>query len=104
MKGSPAKGAKIHWTGREEESFQQLKKALTLESILCHPRMGQPFIIDPDSSQYCIGTVLQQSFQDPDGKTGLHPIAYESKKLTETEQRYVTQEKELIAAKYTLNH
>src|SRR5579859_3201012 len=104
MKGSPAKGAKIRWTGREEESFQQLKKALTSEPILRHPRMGQPFIIDPDSSQYCIGAVLQQSFQDPDGKTRLHPIAYESKKLTETEQRYATQEKELLAAKYTLNH
>src|SRR5579859_4055106 len=104
MKGSPAKGAKILWTGREEESFQQLKKALTSEPILRHPRMGQPFIIDPDSSQYCIGAVLQQSFQDPDGKTRLHPIAYESKKLTETEQRYATQEKELLAAKYALNH
>jgi len=68
------------------------------------PRMGQPFIIDPDSSQYSIGAVLQLSFQDPDGRTRLHPIAYESKKLTETEQRYATQEKELLAAKYALNH
>ena len=66
--------------------------------------MGQPFIIDPDSSQYSIGAVLQLSFQDPDGRTRLHPIAYESKKLTETEQRYATQEKELLAAKYALNH
>jgi len=98
------KGAKIRWTGREEESFQQLKKALTLEPILRYPWMGRPFIIDPDSSQYCISAVLQQSFQDPDRKTRLHPIAYESKKLTETEQRHVTQEKELLMAKYTLNH
>src|SRR5579859_4422875 len=66
--------------------------------------MGQPFIIDPDSSQFCIGAVLQQAFRDPDGQIRLHPIAYESKKLTETEQRYSTQERELLAAKYSLSH
>src|SRR5579859_2949284 len=66
--------------------------------------MGQPFIIDPDSSQFCIGAVLQQVFRDPDGQIQLHPIAYESKKLTETKQRYSAEERELLGAKYSLNH
>ena len=104
LKGSPAKGSPIKWTEKEEEAFQALKKALTSEPVLRHPRMGQPFVIDPDSSQYCIGAVLQQSFEDPDKTHRLHPIAYESKKLTETEQNYSTQERELLAVKHALNH
>ena len=104
LKGSPAKGTPIQWTEKEEEAFQALKTALTTEPVLRHPRIGKPFIIDPDSSQYCIGAVLQQSFEDLDRKHRLHPIAYESKKLTETEQNYSTQERELLAAKHALNH
>ena len=76
------------WTDKDDFAFHVLKKALTSEPVLRHPRMGKPFILDPDSSAYCIGAVLQQLFRDPDGQMRLHPIAYESKKLTETEQCY----------------
>jgi len=40
---------------------------------------------------------------DPDGKKRLHPIAFESKKLSHTEQRYSAQEREMLAAKHCLN-
>jgi hypothetical protein len=66
--------------------------------------MGSLFVIDPDSSQFTIGAVLQQYFLDPDGKWRLHPIAFLSKKLTETESRYSAQEREMLAAKYSLDH
>jgi hypothetical protein len=49
MKGSPKKGSAILWGGREEESFRNLKKALTTEPVLRHPQLGQLFVIDPDS-------------------------------------------------------
>jgi len=104
MKGSPAKGAEISWGEREEVAFQALKKAVTSEPVLKHAQIGKPFVIDPDSSQYAIGAVLLQLFQDADGKERLHPVAFESKKLTETEQRYSSQERELLAAKYALDH
>src|SRR6202035_3832910 len=104
LKGSPVKGSPIVWTPKEESSFQALKTALTSDPVLRHPRMGQPFIIDPDSSQYCIGAVLQQSFKDPDDQIRLHPIAFKSKKLTEREHNYSAQERELLAVKHALNH
>ena len=69
-----------------------------------HPRIGDDFYVDPDASQIAIGAALLQYFLDPDGKRRLHPVAFESKKLTETEQRYMTQERELLAAKYALDH
>ena len=106
MQGSPAKGTALtKWGERERESFEALKKAVTSKPVLRHPQIGKRFIIDPDSSQYTIGAVLLQEF--PDSKTGkmrLHPIAFESKKLTETESRYSTQERELLTAKYLLDH
>ena len=87
-------------TGRQKGSrgkVQQLKgrkeKISTKESSnfgtsLKHPDMSKPFILDRDSSQYVISAVLQQEFLNADGKYRLHPIAYESKKLMETEQHY----------------
>src|SRR5262249_35567070 len=85
QKGSPPKGATIEWTEGEDRAFNELKKALTSYPLLRHAVIGKRFIIDPDSSQHIIGAVLQQEFEDPDGVIRLHPIAFESKKLTETE-------------------
>jgi len=104
MQGSPKKGSSIAWGTREDEAFAALKKTVTTEPVLRHAKIGELFIIDPDSSQFTIGGVLQQYFKDPDGKQHLHPIAYMSKKLTETESRYSTQERELLAAKHALDH
>ena len=69
-----------------------------------HPRIDDDFYVDPDASQIAIDAALLQYFLDPDDKKRLHPIAFESKKLTETEQRYTTQERELLAVKYALDH
>lgn len=45
-----------------------------------------------------------QYMLDLDGKKRLHPIAFESKKLSPIEQRYSAQESEMLAAKHCLNH
>jgi hypothetical protein len=104
QKGSPAPGTPIKWTEIEDRAFLRLKDLITSEPVVKHPKIGETFFIDPDSSQYAIGGALQQLFRDNDGIERLHPIAYESKKLTETEQRYSSQERELLAAKYCLDH
>jgi RNase H-like domain found in reverse transcriptase len=72
---------------------------MTSKPILQHPDLFKPFIIGADCSQYSIGAVLQQEMEG-----SLHPIPFESKKLTETEQRYSAQERKLLAIKYVLNH
>ena len=54
QKGSPAKLAAIEWTKEADDAFKRVKQQLTNSSILAHPRLGEPFIIDPDSSQYVI--------------------------------------------------
>lgn len=67
-------------------------------------KLESSLVIDPDCSQYCVDAVLQQYFMGPDRKLRLYPIAYESKKLTETEHHYSSQERELLAEKYVLDH
>ena len=56
--------------------------------MLALPDIGKLFEVQTDASNFAIGGVLLQ---------GEHPIAFESKKLSETEKRYTTQEKELLA-------
>ena len=48
----------------------------------------KPFEVQTDASDFAIGGLLLQ---------GRHPIAFESRKLSETERRYTAQEKELLA-------
>jgi len=101
---SPAKGGSDRMDERSGEALKEIKRLLTSAPILVHPRLGEPFIVDPDSSQYTVGATVSQWRKDKDGVKRLHPIAYESKKLSETEQRYSRQERELLAAKYALHH
>ena len=79
QKGSPLKGAAIEWTPDCQDAFDRIKTALTTAPVLAHVDMAKPFILDPDSSAYRIGAVLQQYAEDRNGKQRLHPIAYESK-------------------------
>ena len=59
QKGSPPKGSPIIWEEKEELAFNQLKEMLTSEPILRHAKIGEKFYIEPDSSQYCIGSELK---------------------------------------------
>ena len=65
-------------------------QAIMTKPVLSHAKIGALFVIDGDSSQFTIA-VLQPYFED-DGKQRLDPIAYMSKKLTQTDSRYPTQE------------
>jgi transposase InsO family protein len=120
LKGSPKKGSKIKWSDDCERAFSKLKAHLTSAPLLSHAKPWQTFVIDSDASGNCIGGVLQQvqqvvsegqgtasqsttddsrfNFRDSD----LRPIAYESRRMTPTEQRYSAQEREMLAVDYLL--
>jgi len=66
-----------------EAAFQELKKRLTTPPILVAPRDEGQYVLDCDTSDTAIGSVIQQ-FQD--GK--LHVIAYASRTLSEAERQY----------------
>jgi hypothetical protein len=65
-----AKGKTFEWTPRHESSFQELKKRLTITSVLMMPDVERPFSIYYDASEQGLGCVLMQ-----DG----HVVAYASR-------------------------
>ena len=85
------------WTEAQEKAFQDIKSALASAPVLVMPNPTKPFTVHCDASQLAIGAVLSQ-----DHGNGLQPVAYESRKLSTTERKYSTYEKELLAVVHAL--
>ncbi|GFW16610.1 retrovirus-related Pol polyprotein from transposon 412 [Trichonephila clavipes] len=51
---------KFQWAKECEDSFLQLKEALTSSPILIYPQPDKPFILDTDASNESVGAVLSQ--------------------------------------------
>jgi hypothetical protein len=66
------------WDGACNEAFGTLKGILVKALVLKSPDFDKDFKIHSDASDFAIGGVLVQ-----EGR----PVAFESKKLSETEQR-----------------
>lgn len=81
------------WDESCQGAFEDLKEMVTKEPVLVLPDFNKIYEIHTDASDFAIGGVLMQ-----DG----HPIAYESRKLNETERRYTVQEKEMTAVVHCL--
>lgn len=83
---------KFDWTKEAEDAFQKLKEALVSSPILANPDFSQTFIIETDSSDLAVGSVLVQIIN---GERKC--IAYYSKKLSSTQKRYSATERECLA-------
>jgi hypothetical protein len=74
------------WEGTCDETFETLKGILVKAPVLKLPDFDKEFEIHSDASNFAIGGVLVQ-----EGR----PVAFENKKLSETEQRWPTHKKEM---------
>jgi hypothetical protein len=74
------------WDGACDEAFETLKGILVKAPVLKLPNFDKDFEIHSDASNFAIGRVLVQ-----EGR----PVAFESKKLSETERRWLAHEKEM---------
>ena len=84
---------------QRHEAFAQLKNALTSAPILGFPREEGLWYLDTNLSDVGMGAVLSQ-IQDEEEQV----IAYVSKSLEGSEQRYCTAGKELLAVVWALKH
>ncbi|GFV74364.1 retrovirus-related Pol polyprotein from transposon 297 [Trichonephila clavipes] len=82
-----------------EDSFLQLKEALTSSPILIYPQPDKPFILDTDASNERVGAVLSQEI---DGQERV--VAYWSKCLSKPERNYCVTRKELLAIVKAIEH
>ncbi|KAL4313522.1 hypothetical protein GQ457_01G002970 [Hibiscus cannabinus] len=74
-------------------TIDELKQGMVSEPVLVLPDHTRPFEIYTDASDVAIGGVLMQEG---------HPVAFESRKLNETERRYTVHEKEMTAVVHCL--
>ena len=84
-----------NWTPSTVRSFASLKQALITAPVLAFPNFNLPFFIQTDASNNAIGAVLLQKQNKL-----FKPIAFASRKLSETEKRYSATERELLAIIY----
>lgn len=87
------------WSTACENAFVNLKKALTLPPVLIFPNFEETFIVTTDASDLAVGAVISQG-KIPFDK----PIQYFSRTLSETQTRYSTIEKELLAIVWAIEN
>jgi len=81
------------WGESQQTSFEEVKHILTSTPVLALFNPRADTVVSADASSYGLGAVLLQ--KQPQGE--LKPIAYISRSMTITEQRYAQLEKESLA-------
>jgi hypothetical protein len=105
MKGHSLVGL---WEEEHEKAFLGLKIALTNEPVLKGPKFdGTPFVVTTDGCKYGFAGMLSQRHTAilPNGKevTHMHPVAFSSKRTSESEEKYKPYLLEFAALKFSLD-
>ena len=89
LTGLTRKGKSFEWSHKQKDAFNEIKYALTHAPCLALPDFTQKYQMVADASGFGIGAILMQAGR---------PISYYSRKLSDSETRYSTSDKELLAA------
>lgn len=87
----------VPWTDAAEKAFQDLKDALSAAVSLATPDPSKPYWLHTDASNRAVGACLSQITQGREV-----PISFASYKLSSTQQRWATIEKEAFAIVWAL--
>ena len=93
------KGRQFLWTEECETAFTALKEALTSPPLLAYPDFNNKFILATDASQEAIGAILSQKQEGKERVT-----AYYSQKMTTSQQKWSTYDRELWAIVSAVRH
>jgi hypothetical protein len=85
---------------KQNQAFEQLKEAVTLEPVLKHVNPREQFHMETNASNFVYGAILLQ--KQPTGKR--HPVAYMSKSMTPAKKNYDIGDKEALAIVKPLQH
>ncbi|KAK3914883.1 Transposon Tf2-6 polyprotein [Frankliniella fusca] len=86
------KSVKFQWGSEQDTAWKTLVDALSSEPIMIHPDFNSTFILAVDCSDVCLGGCIGQFRNEV-----FHPISYMSKRLSDSQSRFNTTEKELLA-------
>ena len=87
------KDVEWEWSDEQDMAFNKVKKLVTEAPVLSYYDPTRELEIQCDASQRGLGAALLQ---------GGRPIAYTSRALTDTEERYAQIEKEMLAIVFSL--
>ena len=100
------KHAHYKWSAKHDEAFQYLKDSLSVVPLLAYPDTNKPYTLYTDASGTCIGACLTQSCDMADDEipnvSNEKPIYYLSHKLSKTQCKWSTVEKEAYAIHFAL--
>ena len=88
------------WTDEQQEAFEELRERLVNYPILQHPNFEKEFVLMTDASGIGLGAVLSQLNEDKKEVV----IAYASRTLNKTEQKYPITEQECLAVMWAIRH
>jgi len=90
-----SKKININMTEEQKTTFKRLREILASEDVLLsYPDFKKPFNLTTDSSGYELGAVLSQDKR---------PITMKSRKLSDNENNFATNEREILAIVWALN-
>ena len=101
------KYARFHWNDKCQAAFDFIKESLTVVPLLAYPDPEKRYTLYCDASDECIGACLTQPCEDDQtpipNVVNEKPIYYLSHKLSGTQRRWSTIEKEAFAIKWALD-
>jgi hypothetical protein len=100
------KNARFKWLAEHEKAFKYLKDSLSVVPLLSYPDPNKPYILYTDASDTCIGACLTQTIEPDDSflpnVVNEKPIYYLSHKLSKSQCKWSTVEKEAYAIHFAL--
>ncbi|KAJ8345313.1 hypothetical protein SKAU_G00295060 [Synaphobranchus kaupii] len=85
------------WDPTCTAAFQKIINCLTNSPVLAFADPTQPYVLHVDASMDGLGAVLNQEYPE-----GLRPVAFASRKLSASEQRYPIHQLEFLALKWAV--
>lgn len=92
------KYARFKWSQECQTALNFLKESLTVVPLLVYPNTNKPYVLYTDASDSCIGACLTQETDEGEEK----PVYFLSHKLSATQCKWPTIEKEAYAIHYAL--
>jgi cleavage and polyadenylation specificity factor subunit 1 len=100
LAGPRTKGSTpVPWTDELLHTFQECKTSLSQAVLLAHPDTSAPLALVTDASTTAMGAVLQQLVNEV-----WQPLAFFSRKLSPTQQKYSAYDRELLAIYEAIKH
>lgn len=100
IKGNKKKDTTILvWNEEANRAFEECKQDLSNATCLAHPLPNATLALHVDASNFSVGAALHQINDNE-----LEPLGFYSKRMTETQKRYSTYDRELLGIYQAIKH